>query len=273
VIAAERLGGVIDVVEVLSSTPRSIVARCRSGQRSVVLKYFRRRDSARNASGFGYLRAKFGAKVLPGAASVLAYDDEARVLIHEDLEVRPGRRYSAAELLRWARSWPDLVVPATSTTSEEFRASLGRSDPVSAAKGHPGALPSLGLARRASITDDQLRDFLDPALSVMWCGDMNPANFALDRDGTYRQLDGEGTGYCDPALLVVEARLGLPSAPDPGTIDTSPSPDQWNEIGNFLASRWNVTPERESIARLILASILRELAPTPSHSRSGSRQQ
>lgn len=200
--------------------------------------------------------------MLPGAASVLASDDDARVLIHEDLGIRAGRKYTAAELLRWARSWPDLVVPATSPASEEFRDSLGRSDPVSAAKGRPGALPSLGLVRRASITDDQLRDFLDPALSVMWCGDMNPANFAVGHDGTYRQLDGEGTGYCDPALLVVEARLGLPSAPDLGTTDASPSPDQWHEIGDFLASRWSVTPERENIARLVLASILTELAPT-----------
>lgn len=265
-IAAERLGGAIDSIEVLSATPRSIVARCRSRQRSVVLKHFRRRDSARNASGFGYLRAKFGAKVLPGAAAVLAYDDEARVLIHEDLGVRSGQQYSAEDLVRWARSWPDLVVPATSPAAQEFRDSIGRSDPVSAAKGCPGALPSLGLARQAGITDDQLRKFLDPALSVMWCGDMNPANFAEDGDGTYRQMDGEGTGYCDPALLVVEARLGLPSAPDLGGPDIGPSAGQWDEVGDFLASCWSVTSEREDIARLVLTSILTELAPT----RAGS---
>ncbi len=261
-LSAEFFGRPVDSAELLSSTNRSVVVRFRAGRASVVVKHFRRRDSARNASGFGYLRARYGSDVLPSSARLVAHDDAARILVYEDFNSTAGPDLNREDLRRWISTWPGMVLPADSAAALWFRDSLAAADPVAAAKGRPGALPSLGLLDRSRLSAEDLGRLLDPKVSVLWCGDMNPGNFAPSADGGYRQIDTEGTGYCDPAMLVTEVRMGLPSAVDHQRLHALLDPDEWGDAADSLSEHWNVNAERETRARQALEAILRALAPS-----------
>ncbi|WP_178945861.1 hypothetical protein [Kocuria sp. TGY1127_2] len=261
-LSAEFLGEPIDSAELLSSTNRSVVVRCRAGQASVVVKHFRRRDSARNASGFGYLRARYGSDVLPSSARLVAHDDADRILIFEDFGSSVDQNLNREDLRKWISIWPSMVLPAESSAALWFRDSLAAADPIAAAKGRPGALPSLGLLDRSRLSIEDVGRLLDPKVSVLWCGDMTPGNFAPSADGGYRQIDTEGTGYCDPAILVAEVRMGLPSAIGHKRLHALLDPDEWGDAADSLAEQWKVDGQREIRARLALEAILRVLAPS-----------
>lgn len=259
--AARHLSGEVGSVELLQATHRAVVMRFLTEGSSVVVKHFRRRDSANNASGFGYLRARHGCEALPSCVRLLAHDDVDRLIVVEDLGDRIFEPRSAQDMLRWIGTWPDLVVPASSAPSLRFRQALAAADPIAAASRRPGALPSLGLLERGGLPLSSVEDFIDPHRSVLWCGDMNPSNFAESGDDGYLQIDTEGTGYCDPALLVAEVAFGLPLAPRHHEWRAMLAPGQWAEASEFLAEHWHVTTERARVGAEALKAVVGQLAP------------
>lgn len=257
--AAEILGGEVASAEILSETFRSVVVRFGSARGTVVAKHFRRRDSAKNASGFGFLRALHGAEALPGTACLLGADAAARVIFVEDLGHGTPVTADRDTFRSWIAAWPQMCLPANSPTARAFRERVAESDPEAARRGHPGALPSLGLLRRSGMAEADIDRLVDPERSVLWCGDMNPANFVRVPGRGFVQLDMEGTGYCDPALLVAEARGRLPSALDRGEFLHLVTVREWEEMANRLAATWNVGPAEEALGRECVAAISAEL--------------
>ncbi len=258
-LASHILGGAPMEVEVLAESFRAIVLRCRTRESSVVAKHFRRRDSATNASGFGFLRARHGAEVLPHVARLLAVDEVARMLIFEDVGSGDPVTKGPLSFRSWLHSWPTLCRDADSTLGRAFRNSIAASDPESARRGTSGALPSLGLLRRRGIPESEIRRLIEPERSVLWCGDMNPSNFVRHRERGILQIDTEGTGYCDPALLVAEVRGRLPSALNRDRFLGLLTPQEWDEAADHLAGHWHVTSRDEEIARRCLDAISHEL--------------
>lgn len=157
-------------LEIFSAGMRSVVLRLELAgfsAPSVVLKYFRRRDSARNSGGFGYLREKQGLGALEQLAPglyprLLAADDSARLLLLEDVsggragqsladlllsaQVNPVDGLQAAQraLELWTATWAGLLrSPAQAAAQASFTAELARADGRASA---PGSLPSPQLA-------------------------------------------------------------------------------------------------------------------------------
>lgn len=287
--------------EVLSETPRSIVLRFftpapgrAGGISSVVAKHFRRRDGASNSGGFGYLRALWGARMLPGAARVLAVDEEHRLILSEDLgdlpgldaglEDRPeagrdegpasgpsaglnGPSEPEAEVpARWIRAWPELCLPAGSEGFERFCVGLAAADAVAARRGDAGVMASKALLRRG-LSAAQAEELTRRDAAVLWWGDPSPRNIRWDARsetpaGRFRQVDLEGAGWCSPALLVAEVRQGLPQAVPFREQGWLP-PAQYRELSAELAEAWRVPERHIRLAEEGLGGILRELRGLP----------
>lgn len=257
--SVELTGVQVADVEVLSSGMRSVVVRVR-GHRgaSCVLKYFRRKDSARNSGGFGYLREKHGLAALEQVAPglyprLLAADDAARLLILEDVTGGFSSAISLGELLlssgadaaprqaldTWVDTWASILgSPAQAAAQASFAAELASADARASA---PGSLPSPQLAFKGlrllaerkgvpvgSVEFTQMEQAVEgiiypaPSERVLSSGDFSPANLlwqAAPGSGV-RGIDAEGTCWHHWALLVAELLLGFPSWPE-GPVSTN----------------------------------------------------
>lgn len=249
-----------------------------------------------NSGGFGYLRALHGAAALPGAAQVLDWDHEHRLVFSEDLRPPSSDVRSVLELAQsdarlleqWIRSWPALCRGPEDSRFQSFCSALAAADPVAAARGRPGALPSMALA---GLFGNEL---VRKEHSVLWSGDLNPSNTLCrmvserpeaperaagaeaspgvvpevrESSVVWRQIDLEGAGYCDPALLVAEAELGLPSALQQDQLhrcleEQSFGMEQFRDLAEELCQVWGVTRTRRSAGRGGLQTILRSLRGT-----------
>lgn len=257
--ASFLVGRQVAAAEVLSAGMRSVVVRVTwAGPalpaprgRTAILKYFRRKDSATNSGGFGYLREKHGlpalAELVPGLyPQLLTADDEHRLLILEDVSGSPSP-VSLGDLMlstgadvtphqaltAWADTWASILSsPAQATAQASFSAELARADSRASA---PGSLPSPQLAFKglhllaerqgvavgsAEFThmEQAVASIIYPAPSerVLSSGDFSPANLlqqAVPTSGI-RGIDAEGTCWHHWALPVAELLLGFPSWPE-----------------------------------------------------------
>lgn len=246
-------GGEITGVEILSAGMRSVVLRLRLqgfAEPSVVLKYFRRKDSATNSGGFGYLREKHGLSALEQVAPglyprLIATDDTARLLILEDvassnptvslddLLLSSGADATPHQALTaWVDTWASILrSPAQAAAQASFSAELANADTRASA---PGSLPSPQLAFRglrllakrqgvavesAEFTqmEQAVAGIIYPAPSerVLSSGDFSPANLLLQAApaSRVRGIDAEGSCWHHWALPVAELLLGFPSWP------------------------------------------------------------
>ncbi|WP_237212100.1 hypothetical protein [Rothia nasimurium] len=251
--SVELTGVQVTDAEVLSSGMRSVVVRVRDYRgASCVLKYFRRKDSARNSGGFGYLREKHGLAALEQVAPglyprLLAADDATRLLILEDVTGGVSSAISLGELLlssgadaaprqaldTWVDTWASILgSPAQAAAQASFAAELASADARASA---PGSLPSPQLAFKGlrllaerkgvpvgSVEFTQMEQAVEgiiypaPSERVLSSGDFSPANLlwqAAPGSGV-RGIDAEGTCWHHWALLVAELLLGFPSWPE-----------------------------------------------------------
>lgn len=224
--ASEALGACPTDAQILSTGMRSVVVRAQfspgtvnlpglGGVPSVILKYFRRKDSASNSGGFGYLREKHGLTALgalvPGLYTrLLAADDATRLLILEDINGGSFSSVSLGELLlsarpdtttrqaldTWVYTWANVLgSPAQAAAQESFAEALAEADPQASA---PGSIPSpqlafKGLARMAkakgvdldsgefALWQQQVQSIIypDPGDTVLSSGDFSPANLLV----------------------------------------------------------------------------------------------
>ena len=259
-------------VRILSAGMRSVVLRANGPSSSVILKYFRRRDSAHNSGGFGYLREKHGLPalngLLPGSYCALLFaDDNARLLCLEDIDGAPlvqpssgdGPRWTADALAGWCDFWVEILNACQRPTPDavrQFTQGIAHADPQA---GHPGALPSPRLAERglrrwaaaSGITEDSpayalLLDQLGqvtnppPDQTVFSAGDFSPHNLLLYPQGKIRGIDAEGACVHHRLLPVAELLLGFPSAPGYPTYTLGFSVATWLEHAQSFYER--VTP-------------------------------
>lgn len=251
---ASGSGGEITGAEILSAGMRSVVLRLglqAFAEPSVVLKYFRRKDSATNSGGFGYLREKHGLAALEQVAPglyprLITADDTARLLILEDV-ASSNPTVSLGDLLlstgadaaprqaldAWVNTWASILgSPAQAAAQVSFAAELASADARASA---PGSLPSpqlafKGLRRLAerkgvpvgSAEFTQMEQAVEgiiypaPSERVLSSGDFSPANLlwqAAPGSGV-RGIDAEGTCWHHWALPVAELMLGFPSWPE-----------------------------------------------------------
>lgn len=251
---ASGSGGEITGVEILSAGMRSVVLRLGLrdfAEPSVVLKYFRRKDSATNSGGFGYLREKHGLSALEQVAPglyprLLASDNTARLLILEDV-TSSNPTVSLGDLLlstgadaaphrgltAWVDTWASILrSPAQAAAQVSFSAELASADTRASA---PGSLPSPQLAFRGlhllakrqgvavesaefARMEQAVASIIYPVPSerVLSSGDFSPANLlpqAAPASGV-RGIDAEGTCWHHWALPVAELLLGFPSWPE-----------------------------------------------------------
>lgn len=235
--------------QVLSAGMRSVVVRVQvEDGTSWVVKYFRRRDSASNSGGFGYLREKQGLPALgllaPGLyPSLLVADDTARLLILEDVTSGSASAISLGELLlsagadaapqraleAWADTWAGVLSsPAQATAQEALRTALEEADPRAVS---PGSLPSPQLAfkglpllaesRGLPLGSADLRQLEEAVKCIIYpeadqlvlsSGDFSPANILLTAGGL-RGIDAEGACIHHWVLPLAELLLGFPSWP------------------------------------------------------------
>lgn len=234
--------------QVLSAGMRSVVVRVQvEDGTSWVVKYFRRRDSASNSGGFGYLREKHGLPALsllaPGLyPAFLASDDDARLLVLEDVSAgspadslgdlllsSPADSLKGQALDTWVDTWAGLLSsPAQATAQEALRTALGEADPRAVS---PGSLPSPQLAfkglpllaegRGLPLGSADLRQMEQAVKSIIYpeadqlvlsSGDFSPANILLTAGGL-RGIDAEGACIHHWALPLAELLLGFPSWP------------------------------------------------------------
>ncbi|WP_326504230.1 hypothetical protein [Rothia nasimurium] len=250
--SVELTGAQVADAQILSSGMRSVVVRVRDHRGvSCVLKYFRRKDSARNSGGFGYLREKHGLAALDQVAPglyprLLASDDTARLLILEDV-ASSNPTVSLGDLLlsagadaaprqaldAWVDTWASILgSPAQAASQAFFAAELASAD---ARASVPGSLPSPQLAFKGlrllaeregvpvgSVEFTQMEQAVEgiiypaPSERVLSSGDFSPANLlqqAAPGPGI-RGIDAEGTCWHHWALPVAELLLGFPSWPD-----------------------------------------------------------
>ncbi|WP_237205520.1 hypothetical protein [Rothia nasimurium] len=251
--SVELTGVQVADAQILSSGMRSVVVRVRDHRgASCVLKYFRRKDSASNSGGFGYLREKYGLAALEQVAPglyprLLAADDAARLLILEDVTGGFSSAISLGELLlssgadaappqaldAWVDTWASILgSPAQAAAQASFAAELASADARASA---PGSLPSPQLAFKglrllaekegvpvgsAEFTqmEQAVEGIIYPAPSerVLSSGDFSPANLlqlAAPGAGVHG-IDAEGTCWHHWALPVAELLLGFPSWPE-----------------------------------------------------------
>lgn len=251
--SVELTGVQVASAQILSSGMRSVVVRVRDHRgASCVLKYFRRKDSARNSGGFGYLREKHGLAALEQVAPglyprLLATDDAARLLILEDVTGGFSSAISLGELLlssgadaaprqaldAWVNTWASILgSPAQAAAQVSFAAELASADARASA---PGSLPSPQLAFKGlhllaeregvpvgSVEFTQMEQAVEgiiypaPSERVLSSGDFSPANLLQQAaPGTgVRGIDAEGTCWHHWALPVAELLLGFPSWPE-----------------------------------------------------------
>lgn len=174
--ASELLGVCPTEAQILSAGMRSVVIRvcCVPGTAhpqpgvgpSFILKHFRRKDSASNSGGFGYLREKHGlttlSSLVPGTYPALyAADDTARLLVLEDIGsgVSGTDTYSLHHLLASSDSqdracgvslyltfWASVIdSPAQEEACTNFARALGSADPVAQ---RPGSFPTANMVRQ-----------------------------------------------------------------------------------------------------------------------------
>lgn len=169
-------------VSILSAGMRSVVVLVAGAEDSVVVKHFRRRDSASNSGGFGYLREKHGLialnQLVPGSYSaLLGFDDRARCLALEQVPGPPlsqvlarllGQNQPASkngagprtacppdeELGQLLDAWVDfysalLTSPYQAQAQATFRQALAQADPQAPS---PGSLTSPNLALKGLKT-------------------------------------------------------------------------------------------------------------------------
>lgn len=257
--SVELTGVQVASAQILSSGMRSVVVRVRDHRgASCVLKYFRRKDSARNSGGFGYLREKHGLAALEQVAPglyprLLAADDAARLLILEDVTGGFSSAISLGELLlssgadavprqaldAWVDTWASILgSPAQAAAQVSFAAELASADARASA---PGSLPSPQLAFKGlrllaerkgvpvgSTEFTQMEQAVEgiiypaPSERVLSSGDFSPANLLQQAaPGTgVRGIDAEGTCWHHWALPVAELLLGFPSWPE-GPVSTN----------------------------------------------------
>lgn len=257
--SVELTGVQVASAQILSSGMRSVVVRVRDHRgASCVLKYFRRKDSARNSGGFGYLREKHGLAALEQVAPglyprLLAADDAARLLILEDVTGGASSAISLGELLlssgadaaprqaldAWVDTWASILgSPAQAAAQASFAAELASADARASA---PGSLPSPQLAFKGlrllaeregvpvgSVEFTRMEQAVEgiiypaPGERVLSSGDFSPANLlwqAAPGSGI-RGIDAEGTCWHHWALPVAELLLGFPSWPE-GPVSTN----------------------------------------------------
>lgn len=224
--ASKALAACPTHAQILSAGMRSVVIRVRFSPGtvdlpglgevpSVILKYFRRKDSASNSGGFGYLREKHGLGALdalvPGLYTrLLAADDASRLLILEDIKSDSFSSVSLGELLlssradttslqaldAWAFTWANILgSPAQATAQESFAEALAEADPQATA---PGSIPSPQLAFKGlallakakgvaldseefELWQKQVGSIISPEPddAVLSSGDFSPANLLL----------------------------------------------------------------------------------------------
>ncbi|MEX3611144.1 hypothetical protein VVR12_08860 [Rothia sp. LK2588] len=259
-------------VRILSAGMRSVVLRAHGPSSSVILKYFRRRDSAHNSGGFGYLREKHGLPalngLLPGSYCALLFaDDDARLLCLEDIDgvpliglsPRDDPRWTEGALADWCDFWVEILNAHPTSDLDavrHFTQSIARADPQAR---RPGALPSPRLAERGlrrwaaasgmaeyspafSLLLDQLDQVTTPPpeLAVFSAGDFSPHNLLLCPQGGIRGIDAEGACVHHRLLPVAELFLGFPSAPGYPTYTLGFSATTWLEHTQNFYER--VTP-------------------------------
>lgn len=158
-------------ITILGTSMRSVVLRAEyeaGGDTSLTLivKWYRRQDSATNSGGFGYLRERYGLVALnqmaPGIFPRLyGADDELRSIAVEDVSFTDSRSVGEALLPGTAQTppgylsfavdsylsvWNTLANAGVMTeTVEQYRKALAKADRKAQ---YPGALPSPGLAER-----------------------------------------------------------------------------------------------------------------------------
>ena len=274
--SVELTGVQVASAQILSSGMRSVVVRVQDHRgASCVLKYFRRKDSARNSGGFGYLREKHGLAALeqvePGLyPRLLAADDAARLLILEDVTGGASSAISLGELLlssgadaaprqalgAWVDTWASILgSPAQAAAQASFTAELASADARASA---PGSLPSPQLAVKGlrllaeregvpvgSVEFTQMEQSVEgiiypaPSERVLSSGDFSPANllWRASPGAGVRGIDAEGTCWHHWALPVAELLLGFPSWPE-GPVPSALSQNQfWKEIARSFYCR------------------------------------
>lgn len=264
--------------QVLSAGMRSVVVRVQAEDgASWVVKYFRRRDSASNSGGFGYLREKHGLPALsllaPGLyPAFLASDDAARLLVLEDVSAgspadslgdlflaAPADSLKGQALDAWVDTWARLLSsPAQATAQEALRSALGEADPRAVS---PGSLPSPQLAFKGlrilaegwglSLGSSDFRQLeqavegiIYPATDqlVLSSGDFSPANLLLTAGGL-RGVDAEGACIHHWALPLAELVLGFPSWPQGPLPAGLLSSEIWQEACQRFYRQVAPTPE------------------------------
>ncbi len=262
----------------LSAGMRSVVLRVSSPDSSVILKHFRRRDSATNSGGFGYLREKHGLVALnslvPGSYSSLLFsDDSARLLCLEDVAGTPllalgSTRFegqdgalAASAVSAWICFWAGLLSSDSQGISSpvlaDFSARIAAADP----RAHsPGSLTSPALALKGlhrlaadeGVSEDsaefahwvaQVESVLSPppASLVLTSGDFSPHNLLTHR-GRVRGFDAEGTSLHHRFLPLAEFLLGFPSAPLYPAYTSHFSEKEWLAWAQDFYERISPTP-------------------------------
>lgn len=230
--------------KILSAGMRSVVVEVARGDSAIIVKHFRRKDSATNSGGFGYLREKHGLvclnRLVAGSYPCLyASDDNARFLAcerisgHSVAETLLGsdRAQAIAGLNSWQEFWKlQLTSPHQESSSKSFAHLLARSDTATTA---PGALTSPQLARKGlkilcaqenipltspeyaqkSAWIEEIINPNHPADLVLSSGDFSPHNLLLETPDRAHGIDAEGTAIHHRALPVAEMLLGFPSSP------------------------------------------------------------
>lgn len=212
---------------------------------SVILKYFRRKDSASNSGGFGYLREKHGLTVLnslaPGTYPTLYFSqDQARLLIFEDLSLSspsagtgtlhsllasPDSQDRAYGVSLYLHFWASLISsPAQKEACRHFARALGSADPVAQ---RPGSFPTANMVRQGVeswIIHQQISEsayphattrlkrdiegFLYPPQegAVLTPGDFSPHNlFCFTAPNAYTQPSLSGIRAVSPVLRGIDA--------------------------------------------------------------------
>lgn len=235
----------VERVEIFSAGMRSVVVGVWGATGGVVVKHFRRKDSASNSGGFGYLREKHGLVALESLGSgcfsaLRGFDDSARFLALEEVtgaplsEVFLSSQDGAPTLA--LRVWVDFWLARLSCAQQEqaqkdFVAALAEADPAAIT---PGSLTSPKLAVKGlerlcalesvevSSAEFQKRQKLvegilipDQADLVLSSGDFSPANLLVETDSSprVRGIDAEGSAVHHWALPLAEVLLGFPSHP------------------------------------------------------------
>lgn len=248
-------------VNILSAGMRSVVLRVSFPQsfgepHSLILKHFRRKDSATNSGGFGYLREKHGLRTLsqlphqPYAELVFA-NDAARVLGIEDVLGTPCARglvatsasYTDAEvaLLHWKNFWTQVVNDQArkpfARLRFDFSQALGKADPDAR---QPGMLASSSMAVKGleklraeesldyDMTFETVLSPANPSQLVLSSADFSPFNILHVHDDA-RGIDAEGTSIHHRLLPVAEMLLGFPSAGAHHDFRQHFSSEQWKK--------------------------------------------